>query len=82
MLTGQKPFNGDTALAVIIAHRTAPVPRLPAALAVFQPVVDRLLAKAPADRFASVAELLAWEPAVEDSGTLPAIRPGFTRTAG
>lgn len=82
MLTGQKPYTGDTALAVIIAHRTAPVPQLPAALADFQPVVDRLLAKAPGDRFASVAELLAWEPAVADSGTLPAIRPGFSRTAG
>jgi serine/threonine-protein kinase PpkA len=63
MLTGQKPYTGETALAVIIAHRQAPVPRLPAALAGWQPLVDRLLAKAPADRFQSVPELLAWQPA-------------------
>jgi serine/threonine protein kinase/CheY-like chemotaxis protein len=62
MLTGQKPYTGETALAVIIAHRQAPIPRLPAALAPWQPLVDRLLAKARADRFQSVAELLAWQP--------------------
>jgi DNA-binding response OmpR family regulator len=63
MLTGQKPFTGETALAVIIAHRQAPIPRLPAALAAWQPLVDRLLAKARNDRFQSVDELLAWRPA-------------------
>jgi eukaryotic-like serine/threonine-protein kinase len=64
MLTGAKPYEGETAMAVIIAHRQAPVPRLPAGLADFQPAIDRLLAKAPADRFQTVAELLAWEPYV------------------
>jgi CheY-like chemotaxis protein len=86
MLTGRKPYEGDTAMAVIIAHRQAPVPRLPANLAEFQPLVDRLLAKAPADRFQSVAELLAWEPATP-AGTATATLPGISsagvsRTAG
>lgn len=62
MLTGQKPYTGETALAVIIAHRQAPIPRLPAALASWQPLVDRLLAKGRAERFQSVAELLSWQP--------------------
>jgi serine/threonine protein kinase len=62
MLTGAKPFTGETALAVIIAHRQAPIPRLPAALAGFQPLIDGLLAKRPEDRFQSVAGVLAWQP--------------------
>jgi serine/threonine protein kinase/CheY-like chemotaxis protein len=65
MLTGQKPFTGETALAVIIAHRQAPIPQLPAALARWQPLVNRLLAKSRADRFQSVAELLSWQVATD-----------------
>jgi FixJ family two-component response regulator len=62
MLVGQKPFDGPTAMSVIIQQREAPVPRLPAHLSGFQPVVDRLLAKRPDDRFQDVAQLLAWQP--------------------
>jgi hypothetical protein len=36
---------------------------LPRAVAEFQPLIDRLLAKQPSQRFQNVAELLAWEPA-------------------
>lgn len=74
MLTGTKPFGGDTALAVIIAHRQAPIPRLPAAAAGFQPLIDGLLAKRPEDRFESVAQVLAWQP----DGARAAAAPGPT----
>jgi len=63
MLTGRKPFEGDTAMSVIIQHRQAPIPRLPDELAKFQPAIDRMLAKQPEDRFASASEILAWSPA-------------------
>jgi serine/threonine protein kinase/CheY-like chemotaxis protein len=62
MLVGQKPFDGANAMSVIIQQREAPVPSLPAPLAHFQPVIDRLLAKRPEDRFQNVAQLLAWRP--------------------
>ncbi|MDH3510997.1 MAG: protein kinase [Gammaproteobacteria bacterium] len=62
MLTGQKPFEGDTAMAVIVQHQQAPVPRLPAELSSYQPCIDRMIAKKPDDRFQSVAELLEWMP--------------------
>ncbi len=64
MLTGQKPYDGDTAMAVIVKHRLAPVPSLPTSLREFQPLLQRMLAKKPDDRFQSVAELLAWQPAI------------------
>ena len=62
MLTGEKPYDGETAMGVIIKHRQAPVPRLPTSLREFQPVIDKLLAKAPGERFQTVDELLAWQP--------------------
>jgi hypothetical protein len=37
----------------------SPVPRLPERLAGYQPVIDRLLAKDPAERFQSARELFA-----------------------
>lgn len=63
MLTGTKPYDGETAMAVIVQHQSAPIPRLPAEVAQFQPVIDRMMAKRPADRFPSVTALLDWVPA-------------------
>jgi hypothetical protein len=40
-------------------HGTAPVPTLPPATAAQQPLLDRLMAKRQADRYASADELLA-----------------------
>lgn len=62
MLTGQKPYDGETAMSVIIQHRQSPVPQLPGALAVYQPGIDRMMAKRPDDRFQTVEELLTWAP--------------------
>ena len=45
LLCGQPPFPGTTVLEVSCQHLMAPVPRLPAALAPFQPLVDAMLAK-------------------------------------
>ncbi len=68
MLTGQVPFDGDTALAVVSKHMLAAVPsvrakapKVPRALA---GIVERLMAKEPEDRFQSYAELIA---ALEDA---------------
>jgi serine/threonine-protein kinase PpkA len=62
MLTGKKPFEGATAMAVIIQHREAPVPRLPPVVARYQSAVDKMLSKLPEHRFQSIAELLDWYP--------------------
>jgi eukaryotic-like serine/threonine-protein kinase len=57
MLTGQKPFKGATAMEVIYKHKRTEMPALPAELARYEPIVTRLLAKAPADRFQSARAL-------------------------
>jgi serine/threonine protein kinase len=59
MLTRRKPFRADNAAAMIHQHLHAPVPRLPATLTGFQPLLDRLLAKEPAERPDSAAQFLS-----------------------
>lgn len=58
MLTGNLPFSGDDPFATAMCHLNAPVPHLPEQFVIFQPIVDRLLAKAPDDRFTSAEHLL------------------------
>jgi eukaryotic-like serine/threonine-protein kinase len=58
MLTGQKPFTGATAMEVIYKHKRAELPDLAPKFAEYGPILRRLLAKSPADRFQSARELL------------------------
>jgi DNA-binding NarL/FixJ family response regulator len=59
MLTGQRPYAGRSALAIMEQHAIAPVPSLPPPTAVQQPLLDRLMAKQQHMRYASADELLA-----------------------
>jgi DNA-binding response OmpR family regulator len=59
MLTGKKPFLAPTPMGVIYLHGNAPRPELSAELSASQPLLDKLLAKEPAERFASARELLS-----------------------
>ncbi len=59
MLVGQVPYRAEDSLAVGIKHITEPLPKLPPALAVLQPLLDRLLAKEPQDRFQDGHEVVA-----------------------
>jgi serine/threonine protein kinase len=56
MLAREKPYKAENPMAVIYKHRKEPVPRLPAAFELMQPIIDRLLAKIPEDRYANAGE--------------------------
>ena len=58
MLAGRKPFSADSEFATIHHHLTSPVPALPAGLEAYQPLIERMMAKSPDDRFASIDELI------------------------
>ncbi len=58
MLTGEKPYVGTTAEEILEQHRSAPLPSLPPQLAVCQPLLNKLLAKDPSQRFGSAREVL------------------------
>lgn len=53
MLTGGKPYRADSPMALIYKHRKEPVPQLAAGLDGLQPLLERLLAKRPEERFPS-----------------------------
>jgi len=67
MLAGEKPFTDSNPMAIIYKHRHQPVPRMPAGVAGWQPLVDKLLAKKPVDRYASaeVAEAVLNQAALQ-----------------
>jgi serine/threonine protein kinase len=60
-LAGQPPFHGATATAMALAHVHEPIPRIsainPALPEAYQEIIDRALAKRPADRYQSAGEL-------------------------
>lgn len=65
MLTGRLPFEASDPIALGIMHMNAPVPRLEGALAHFQPLIDRLLAKQPGQRPQSGAQVIREIDALE-----------------
>ena len=58
MLTREAPYKADDVISLAMKHCSAPIPNLPEALAAFQPIIDKLLAKKPEDRFGSSQELI------------------------
>ena len=58
MLTGQRPFRGNSVIAIIQSHRNDPIPMLPEPLSQFQRLIDGLLAKHPQERFPTAAAAL------------------------
>jgi serine/threonine-protein kinase len=63
MLTGRPPFEAEATGDLIVAHLREPPPlvatRLPGTPEIIDQIVQRCLAKSPADRFGSMAELVA-----------------------
>jgi len=57
-VAGETPFKGEDGFAVAFAHVNDPVPRLPEEVARWQPLIDKAMAKAPADRFQTCAEFI------------------------
>ena len=78
MLTGTNPFRASSYPQTVLNHLQMPIPLLPPALAPYQPLLDRMLAKQPAERFASCRELLAaidtlTEPDMDQTRIAPAL---------
>ncbi|WP_287595546.1 bifunctional serine/threonine-protein kinase/formylglycine-generating enzyme family protein [Thermomonas sp.] len=65
MLVGQLPYNAGDALTMALKHVQEPVPRLPAALKHWQPLIDKAMAKQPDQRYASADDMLQALDALE-----------------
>ena len=61
MLSGEPPFTGDSAIAIALAHTRDPIPDIrraaPGISAPLAAVVERSLAKDPAERFSDAGEM-------------------------
>jgi serine/threonine protein kinase len=60
MLTGRKPYTASNAMGIIYKHSESPVPVLPHRLAVYQALLNLLMAKRPDDRLQSADEIAEW----------------------
>ncbi|MBU3057380.1 serine/threonine-protein kinase [Pseudomonas indica] len=76
MLTGTNPFRAGSYPQTVLNHMQMPPPQLPPALAAYQPLLERMLAKQPDERFANCRELLeAIEEATEPDMDMTRIAP-------
>jgi len=75
LLTGRTPFNGEDGWAIGMQHMQAPRPSLPAELAEWQPLLDRLLAVERTRRPAVAAEVVALLGGKPETTPAPARTP-------
>lgn len=73
MLLGHNPFRGANYTQTVMNHVQQSAPDLPASLAVYQPLLQRMLAKDPQQRFATCRELLS---ALDAALSVAAAEPG------
>lgn len=74
LLAGFVPYDADSAVAVGIMHVSEAVPKLPSHLAIFQPVIDRALAKKSDERYQLASELIADLDALAEADIAEALR--------
>jgi serine/threonine-protein kinase PpkA len=60
MLTGNKPYKGNSHIETIVAHLSDPLPILPLDLNQYQDLVHKMIAKSPADRFSNAGEIVEY----------------------
>ncbi len=58
MLTGEKPYVGDSVIATLVMHIRTPIPKLPGVYRHYQKLLDRMIAKAPQQRFTNAEEIV------------------------
>jgi len=58
LLTGVKPYQANTPVALIYKHIYEPIPRLPPELSRYQGIIDKAMAKDPQDRYQTAKEFI------------------------
>ncbi|PCH95021.1 MAG: hypothetical protein COB83_09870 [Gammaproteobacteria bacterium] len=78
-LTGKLPYSGESAVAVGIMHLTDPIPKLPEFMrTILQPVIDKLMAKSPDDRFQNGEDIINTLNQISDEALIK-INEEFTK---
>lgn len=58
LLTGHLPYQGDDLVKLALQHTGGPIPKLPAKLKDFQPLIEKMLAKNPHERVRNAEGLI------------------------
>jgi len=69
MLTGQKPYKGNSHIETIVAHMSDELPELPPELSQYQEMVHRMIAKLPIDRFSTTGDVVEYIQKLRESET-------------
>ncbi len=77
MLTQEKPYTADNPVALAMKHLRDPIPQLPAELKWLQPVVDKLMAKKPEDRYQYGEDLAKDVQQFRDEDSVTPIKPSL-----
>lgn len=75
LLTGDLPYTGSSAVSIGIKHLKEPIPQLAPPVHVYQPLINRLLAKNPDDRFQTGDDVLAALDAMSSGAAMPISTP-------
>jgi len=59
MLMGKVPYTADTPIALVLKHVSEPVPDLTGDFAVYQPLLDRMMAKVREERYSNCDDIIA-----------------------
>lgn len=80
MLTGYKPYHSDSVIDIVIQHKTSPVPTLPEKFEIYQPLLDRMMAKNLDDRFADAETMLVSVKKLQALDNTDQLTPDFDIT--
>ncbi len=80
-LTGKAPFDAETPVGIALKHVQAAIPKLPDPLSKYQPLINRLMAKNPANRFSTGSELIEHIEQIEAGKKLSRFTASKHRTA-
>lgn len=58
LLMGEKPYSGNSATELMMQHVMAPIPALSKRFIYLQPILNKMMAKCPNDRFSSPGSVL------------------------
>jgi tRNA A-37 threonylcarbamoyl transferase component Bud32 len=75
MLTGKKPYDGDSFVSIALSHIQDPVPNLPQDLIRYQPLIDRMMAKNRKKRLANLTQFKQLVEKIIRGSTSPDIEP-------
>lgn len=74
MLTGKLPYTADSPIALVFQHVSEPVPTLTGDAAVFQPLLNHMMAKARQERYSDCDRIIA------DINKLETVKPATQAT--